>query len=103
VNGSDEIFLYHGGDPYQLRWIDSQGRFNDEPVGMDMENGEQPQRTVPSGCWQAAFPKRGGEYGWSLVACMVTPGFDFDDFELASQERIAGLYPNLIDKLSLSI
>jgi hypothetical protein len=40
------------------------------------------QVLVPAGWWQSASTSE-GEYGYSLVACVVIPGFDFDDFELA--------------------
>jgi predicted cupin superfamily sugar epimerase len=41
-----------------------------------------PQHTVPAGVWQAA--RSTGDY--SLVACMVAPGFDFDDFALMAAD-----------------
>ncbi|EDQ00215.1 hypothetical protein KT99_04862 [Shewanella benthica KT99] len=31
--------------------------------------------------------------GFSLVGCMVSPGFTFDDFELFSQESLLAEYP----------
>ncbi|MCB0954327.1 MAG: cupin domain-containing protein, partial [Microthrixaceae bacterium] len=38
-----------------------------------------PQVVVPADAWQSAEPM--GE--WTLVSCVVTPGFEFDHFELA--------------------
>jgi hypothetical protein len=38
---------------------------------------------VPAGSWQAAEPLT--EAG-ALVGCVVAPGFDFADFELAADE-----------------
>ncbi|MDI5862155.1 cupin domain-containing protein, partial [Shewanella xiamenensis] len=41
--------------------------------------------------------------GFSLVGCMVSPGFTFDDFELFSQEALLAMYPQhkaVIQKLS---
>ena len=40
---------------------------------------EQPQVVVPAHAWQAAEPT--GEY--TLVSCIVVPGFEFAGFELA--------------------
>jgi predicted cupin superfamily sugar epimerase len=52
-------------------------------VGPDHKAGHELQVLVPGGTWQSATPARGsGEDGWSLVACFVVPGFDFDDFDL---------------------
>ncbi len=55
-----------------------------EPVtyvlGPDPVAGDLVQCLVPAGVWQAAEPT-GGEY--VLVGCVVAPGFDFADFELA--------------------
>jgi predicted cupin superfamily sugar epimerase len=50
-------------------------------VGPDPAAAHEPQVLVPGGAWQSATP---GEGAWSLVACLVTPGFDFADFELRS-------------------
>ena len=57
---------------------------------VDMATGRHPQHTIPAGLWQAAEPLADGApgvsacspQGYTLVACMVGPGFDFVDFEL---------------------
>ena len=33
---------------------------------------------MPAGAWQRTVPTDGD----ALVSCLVSPGFDFDDFEL---------------------
>jgi predicted cupin superfamily sugar epimerase len=48
-------------------------------VGHDRDAGNELQVLVPAGAWQAATP---AEDHWSLVACVVAPGFDFADFEM---------------------
>ncbi len=47
-------------------------------VGTDTDAGEEPQVVVPAGAWQRTLP---GEAD-ALVSCLVSPGFDFADFEL---------------------
>jgi uncharacterized protein len=47
-------------------------------VGTDVVRGEQPQAHVPAGEWQRTVPSDRD----ALVSCLVSPGFDFDDFEL---------------------
>ena len=47
-------------------------------VGTDLDAGEVPQALVPAGTWQRAV----ASVSLALVSCVVSPGFDFDDFEL---------------------
>ncbi len=49
-------------------------------VGPTPEDGHDLQWLVEPGQWQAAAPA-GASY--ALVGCVVAPGFDFADFELA--------------------
>jgi predicted cupin superfamily sugar epimerase/ribosomal protein S18 acetylase RimI-like enzyme len=48
-------------------------------VGADVAAGERPQALVPAGMWQRTVPSDSE----SLVSCVVSPGFDFEDFELS--------------------
>jgi predicted cupin superfamily sugar epimerase len=78
----DELWLWQGGAPMMLL-IGDETRV----VGPDPATGQQLQVLVPAGAWQSATPEqRAGETPpaapWSLVACVVAPGFDFADFEL---------------------
>lgn len=50
-------------------------------VGSDPEAGECLQALVPGGVWQSARPLDDEPV---LVGCVVTPGFDFEDFTLWS-------------------
>jgi len=70
----EELWLWQGGDPMRLSVGDAT-----HLVGPDPEGGEELQVLVPAGEWQSATPAGGA---WSLVACVVAPGFDFDDFEV---------------------
>ena len=101
VLGSDEHFLYHGGDAYLLRWIDGFGALHEEAVGMDLATGDRPQRTVPAACWQAAVCDSNGAIGWSLAACLVSPGFDFADFEMATDAETMTRFPQHGERLRL--
>ena len=47
-------------------------------VGTDVGAGEQAQALVPAGVWQRTVPAAHD----ALVSCLVSPGFDFADFEL---------------------
>jgi predicted cupin superfamily sugar epimerase len=47
-------------------------------LGTHLVLGEVPQVRVPAGTWQRAAPSAHD----ALVSCVVSPGFDFEDFEL---------------------
>jgi uncharacterized protein len=73
----DELWLWQGGAPMALR-IGEEERL----VGPDPRSGHSLHVLVPAGEWQSATPVASSA-AWSLVACVVVPGFDFADFELA--------------------
>jgi uncharacterized protein len=74
-----EIWLFHAGAPLLLSLSPTDaGPAQDHLLGPDLSKGA-PQIIVPEGVWQAA--RSTGEY--TLVSCTVSPGFQFDGFELA--------------------
>ncbi|QDG53961.1 cupin domain-containing protein [Persicimonas caeni] len=77
---SDELWLHQLGDPLRLELCaDSDGEFEERLVGPPPQG--QLQALVPAGWWQTATPTE-GPAGYSLVGCLVVPGFDFEDFEM---------------------
>ena len=50
-------------------------------LGPDLTAGERPQAVVPKDAWQAAASR--GE--WTLVSCVVAPGFEFAGFEMGPE------------------
>lgn len=78
---SDELWLaHHGGVTIEL------GGRGDEPVfegSITIGTGDYPpQGLVPAGVWQRTVPRSND----AMASCLVSPGFDFDDFELAPEE-----------------
>ena len=73
----DELWLWQGGAAMELAVADDDVR----RLGPDPAAGHHLQLLVPAAAWQSATPVDGPP-GWSLVACLVVPGFDFADFEL---------------------
>ena len=73
---SDEVWLAHQGS-ITLELGGDAAR----PVGAGTVSvgPGRPQVLVPAGAWQRTLPS-GTD---ALVSCLVSPGFDFDDFELA--------------------
>lgn len=77
---ADEIWLFHSGAPLILSVAETgDGPARALPLGPDIAAGQRPQQIVPAGHWQAAVST--GD--WTLVSCTVSPGFQFEGFELA--------------------
>jgi predicted cupin superfamily sugar epimerase len=79
LHSADEIWIFNTGGVLELMLSpDGQGQ-EIHRLGLDVARGERPQITIPRGCWQAASSL--GTF--TLVTCVVSPAFQFDDFELA--------------------
>lgn len=78
---SDELWLAHSGVvALELGGIDTTPVTAEaQLVGTDVAAGQLAQALVPAGVWQRTVP---GDRD-ALVSCLVSPGFDFADFELA--------------------
>ncbi|MEO0463293.1 MAG: cupin domain-containing protein [Pseudomonadota bacterium] len=83
---AEEIWIWQGGDPLNLRIAHSDaGPVKTLRLGGDMAAAEQLQGIVPTGAWQAAASALDcAEHGYTLVSCVVVPGFDFAGFTLAT-------------------
>ncbi len=74
-----EIWLWHAGAPLTLSLAETEaGPATDHLLTPDLGAG-RPQAVVPKDWWQAAR----SEGDWTLVSCIVAPGFRFEGFELA--------------------
>lgn len=87
----DEMWHFYEGSALYVHIIDEAGKYSRVEVGMDLDNGQQPQFVVPAGSWFASSVKNKNSY--SLVGCTVAPGFEFDDFELAKRDQLIKEYP----------
>ena len=87
----DEMWHFYSGSTLYVHIIDEKGMYTRVEVGMDLENGQQPQFVVAAGCWFASSVKDKNSH--SLVGCTVAPGFDFNDFELAERSALTNKYP----------
>ena len=76
-----EIWLWHAGAPLILSLSATDtGPATEHLLTPDLSQGA-PQIIVPAHHWQAA--RSTGDY--TLVSCTVSPGFQFDGFELADR------------------
>lgn len=78
---SDELWLFQHGDPLDLT-IESPDGAASETFAVGATPECTFQKLVPAHHWQSA-ESQGGTAGYTLVACIVVPGFDFDDFEMS--------------------
>jgi predicted cupin superfamily sugar epimerase len=76
---SDELWLWQGLGPLRLR-LGGTGPAPEPAQELTVGPGGLLQALVPGGDWQAAEPLTPAG---ALVACVVAPGFDYADFELA--------------------
>lgn len=87
---SDEIWYYHGGDALSVFVIHKNGELEELKIGPNPDQGEVLQAVVLAGTIFGS--KSSGAY--SLVGCMVSPGFDFKDFELFKTSQLLEEYPS---------
>lgn len=74
-----EIWLWHAGGPLALTISEDGARARAVRLGPDLRAGQRPQAIVPAHAWQTAETLG----AWTLVSCVVAPGFEFSGFEMA--------------------
>ncbi|MEM7459109.1 MAG: cupin domain-containing protein [Pseudomonadota bacterium] len=80
---ADEHWLWHAGGPLALTLSSPEGKgATAHTLGPDLRAGQRPQWTVPAQHWQTAESLG----AWTLVSCVVAPGFEFSGFELAPDD-----------------
>lgn len=99
---SDEIYLFHCGDPIEILMLFPDGGGRVERLGLDLAGGMRPQIVIPRGVWQGSYIKDVAA-GYTLISTTVAPGFDFKDFEMGKRAELTAAYPafaELIVRLS---
>lgn len=77
-----EIWHYYAGAPLILHRAETEaGPAQQDILGPGVMAGQMPQLIVPEHHWQAA--ETTGD--WTLVGCTVSPGFQFEGFDLAPE------------------
>lgn len=87
---SDELWYYHAGEALTIYMINQEGDLLTKQLGLDIDKGEMPQVLVPKGY---IFGSAMNNDGFTLVGCMVSPGFEYTDFELFDREYLLNKYP----------
>jgi predicted cupin superfamily sugar epimerase len=98
---SDELWHFYNGDSLIIYEIDEKGNLNQHLLGSQIEKGEAPFCVIKADNWFATRLATGGDY--ALAGCTVSPGFDYNEFELAERTVLLHKYPQhsgLIESLS---
>jgi hypothetical protein len=91
---ADELWLWQGGGAVHVHVLSPHGERSLLVVGPPGAVGAVPQAVVPAGAWFGAEPAPGS---WTLVACVVAPGFEFSGFELATRAPLQAAFPQHAD------
>jgi uncharacterized protein len=79
---ADELWFWHAGAALTLEINPKGGAIETLMLGPDILKGELPQILVPRDHWQRAR----SEGDWTLVSCCVTPAFQFETFEMDTDQ-----------------
>jgi uncharacterized protein len=91
---SDELWHYHAGTSLSLYVLHGRA-LTVHKLGPDADKGDSLQVVIPANCWFGAKVEQPGSY--TLSGCTVSPGFDFQDFELAERKTLLHEYPGFED------
>lgn len=88
---SDEMWFFHEGSSLTVHTLDPQNGHLQHAVGNEIQKGQTPQLVVPKNTIFGSSVT--DENSYSFVSCVVAPGFDFNDFELFTQDALLEEYP----------
>lgn len=89
---SDEVWYYHAGHALTVHELLEDGSYTTTEIGPDTAKGELLQYVVKAGSIFGSSVNSDDSY--SLVSCMVSPGFDYRDFTLFTQAELLASHSN---------
>lgn len=101
---SDELWYFHAGQSLSVHMIHENGQYEEVRLGLNIEEGEIPQIAVPRNTIFGSSVVESS--GFALVGCMVSPGFEYQDFELFTQKQLLQKFPQherIIKKLAYEV
>jgi predicted cupin superfamily sugar epimerase len=101
---SDELWVFQGGLPLEVVTLSPGGELETYVLGDPADSPGRvgavtaaPQALVQAGSWQGARlaggPHLPASRAWALVSCIVSPGFEYEDFELGERGALLAAYP----------
>lgn len=88
---SNEQWFHIDGNSLAIHTITPSGEYTKQMLGKNFDSGEKPFAVVLRENWFGATVESSDSF--ALVGCIVAPGFDFDDFELAERTALAKKFP----------
>lgn len=88
---SDEQWHFYDGSSIIIYDISENGKLNKTLLGRDIKNGESLQAVIKRNAWFAA--ELSDKSSFTLIGCTVSPGFDFNDFELGKRDELIKEFP----------
>ena len=80
----EEVFHFYLGDPVEMLQLGENGSGTLITMGQDIAAGMKLQHVVPGGRWQGARLRAGGKF--ALLGTTMSPGFEYEDYEVGGQE-----------------
>ena len=90
VDNNEEIWAIHLGRLI-VHVLEPDGIHTILRLGTDLEAGERPVVTVPTGYWQAAEIPEGVEFAFGTNVC--APAFSFSEFAIAGRDELLNQFP----------
>lgn len=88
---SDEIWHFYLGSPVTIHIINDEHISPRVQLGNNLENDDNIHYVVTKDTWFCA--EINDKTSFALMGCTVSPGFDFEDFELGSKDKLLLQYP----------
>lgn len=99
---TDEMWFFHMGDPLEMLMLHPDGRSERAVLGHGLAEGQKVQHVVPAGTWQGSTSRgQAGRVGYSLVSCVMVPGFAWQDFELGERRDLQARYPDAASEIEM--
>lgn len=98
LNRSAITHFHHLGGPATYLLVSPAGELVEVILGADLAAGQVPSFTAPGGWWKTSHILATGATD-CLISEAVTPGFRYDDHEMATAEGFGAQHPHLLEQL----
>lgn len=88
---SDELWFFHAGSPIIIHTLDKIKGHQQTVLSNTLNEGCSPQFLVPKNTIFGSSVLQPNSY--SFVSCVVSPGFEFSDFELFTRKELISEFP----------
>ena len=88
---ADEIWHFYAGERLFLYSIQKDGSLSTYKLGPSVVEGDSFQICMPANQWFCAELEQPASY--ALVGCTMSPGFRYEDFELAPRKELLAEFP----------